>query len=99
MGPYTFLQVALVGFFLFAAIYHALVWLHGRRDAAVLVFAAHALLCGVLSGVILLLSSATTVAAADRAWGWRTTLVALMPVSLVWLLSLTTAFGPVLSFG
>jgi PAS domain S-box-containing protein len=90
MGPYTFLQVALVGFFLFAAIYHALVWLHARRDAAVLVFAAHALLCGVLSGVILLLSSATTVAAADRAWEWRTTLVALMPVSLVWLLSLTT---------
>ena len=43
------------------------------------------------SGVILLLSSATTVVTADRAWGWRTTVVALMPVSLVWLLSLTTS--------
>ena len=90
MGPYTFLHVALFGFFLFAAIYHAVLWVHSRREAAVLVFAAFALLCSLFSGLIAFLSSATTVAAADWAWGWRTTLLALMEVSLVWLLSLTT---------
>jgi PAS domain-containing protein len=90
MGPFTFLNVALFGFFLFAAIYHAVLWAHARRGAAVLVFAAHALLCSLFSGLVFVLISATTVAVAHWAWGWRTTIVALMEVTLVWLLSLTT---------
>lgn len=60
MGPYVGLNGVLIGLFGFAAIYHVVLWSQSRRDAVLIIFAAHCALCALISADLLALVTAHT---------------------------------------
>jgi CheY-like chemotaxis protein len=58
MGPYQFVTAALTGFFLFGAIYHAILWLRAPRERAQLAFTLLALVSAVHSVAVFRLNAA-----------------------------------------
>lgn len=90
MGPYVGLNAVLIGLFGFAAIYHVVLWSQSRRDAVLIIFAAHCALCALISADLLALVTAQTVGQGQRALDLRTDFATLAQVSTVWLLSLIT---------
>ena len=88
MGPYVALNAVLVGAFGFAAIYHLVLWSQARRDAVLLIFVVHCILCASVSATLIALVDASTPAEGQRALDLRTDFVVLSQVTTVWLLSL-----------
>ncbi len=67
MGPLVLLHVALVGFFLCAALYSAWAWWLSRHERTLLIFSVQCLLCAVLSVAFVQLATARTTADAAAA--------------------------------
>lgn len=88
MGPYVVLNAVLIGLFGFSAIYHLVLWSQSRRDAVLITFAAHCVLCALISADLLALVTAQTIEQGQRALSLRTDFATLAQVSTVWLLSL-----------
>jgi PAS domain S-box-containing protein len=84
MGPYLFLYAVLVGFFAFAAFYHAVLWSVDRREPLLAVFsldcAVRAALCWSLVSIL----SAQSTDAAYDAVALRIALVLLMMIAATW---------------
>ena len=88
MGPYVATNAVLIGVFGFAAIYHVVLWSQSRRDAVLVIFAVHCVLCALGSADLMALVGAQTVPDGQFALDWRLNLSALAQISAVWLLSL-----------
>jgi two-component system, cell cycle sensor histidine kinase and response regulator CckA len=71
MGPFVILHVALVGFFICAAMYSAGSWWLARDDRTVLVFAVQCLLCAAVTVCFVVIAEATDPATADAALSGR----------------------------
>jgi signal transduction histidine kinase len=87
MGPYVALNAVLVGVFGFAAIYHLVLWSQARRDAVLLTFVVHCVLCATLSANLVALVLASNPQEGQRALDLRTDLAVLGQITTVWLLS------------
>jgi signal transduction histidine kinase len=88
VGPYVGMNAILIGFFGFAAIYHVLLWVQSRRDAATLAFAFLCAICAMVSANIIALVTARTPAEGQRALDLRVDLALLSLIPAVWLVSL-----------
>ena len=88
MGPYVALNAVLIGLFGFSAIYHLVLWSQSRRESVLLIFALHCVLCSVLCGDLIALTTAVTLADGQRALDYRLEVAAISQISSVWLLSL-----------
>jgi signal transduction histidine kinase/ActR/RegA family two-component response regulator len=90
VGPYVLLNVALVGFFGFAAVYHLVIWWYSRRESVLLVFAAHTALCSIFSALIVVLVTARTPPEAQTALELRTAVAVLVQMTSMWIASLVS---------
>ncbi len=88
MGPYVALNAVLVGAFGFAAIYYFVLWSQARRDAVLLIFVVHCVICTMVSANLIALVEASTSIEGQRALDFRTDLAVLGQITSVWLLSL-----------
>lgn len=88
VGSFLLLNVALIGFFAFAALYHLVLWISSRRETLLAVFAADCAVRALFSSVLIAICTAPTVAEASSAVHLRVTCGMLMMVTWVWSLSL-----------
>jgi PAS domain S-box-containing protein len=85
MGPYLFANAALLGFFLFGAIYHFILWSRARQNWALLFFAVVALLTGINSYAMVTIATAETTATAQWALNLRGSTATSTVVFIAWL--------------
>lgn len=92
MGPYVFVNTALIGFFAMAALLGAWQWYRCRRGQTLLIFAIHCVLCVLSSICIVGIAAAATPAASGLALHWRVTVGILSRATTVSLLAGLTGF-------
>jgi len=88
VGPFLLLNVALIGFFGFAALYHFFLWISSRREPLLAVFAADCAVRALFSSVMIAICTAPAIPEASSAVHLRITFGMLMMVTWVWSLSL-----------
>jgi len=88
MGPYLLANAILVGFFLFGAIYHFILWSRSRGERTLIAFAILAFVSSLNSYAIMRVASAETIGAAQRALDLRAVAAATSVVALTWLFSM-----------
>jgi two-component system cell cycle sensor histidine kinase/response regulator CckA len=93
MGPYQFTNAVLVGFFGFGAIYHLILWSRARRERAILAFALLCMVSAANSYAVMMVVSATTVEAAQRALDLRAASATCSIIALTWLFALFSGVG------
>ncbi|WP_396625835.1 PAS domain S-box protein [Luteitalea sp.] len=89
MGAYRFLSAALFGLFLFAGLYHLVLWAR-TRQRMLLALGVQALLSAAFTLSLLWLVTAHSVGAAQVALNLRTGFGALLLASTMWLLSVAS---------
>ncbi|MGC3969726.1 MAG: PAS domain-containing protein [Pirellulales bacterium] len=86
MGPYLLLYASLIGFFGFAAIYHAVLWIAGRREPLLAAFSIDCALRTVLSWALFSILASATPAEAYVAVTIRITTAFPLMVATTWCL-------------
>lgn len=88
LGPFLLFNAALIGFFAFAAIYHAVLWWSSRREILLAAFSADCAVRAVFSIVAVMVSTATTTTEAQSALHARISVGILIMLTWVWNLTL-----------
>jgi len=94
MGPYLFANAALVGFFLFGAIYHVILWWRSRANQTLLLFAVVTLLSAINGFAMVVIATAQRIDAAQWALNLRGNLAVLTVIFVAWLFASVTGFRP-----